>query len=424
MIEKKSGRGRPKGSPNKTKMKCILHIGTEKTGTTILQDWMYDNQAELSKVGIYLSDNLGKTNNRLVPSYFQGHLDDWSIENGISSDDEKMQYFEGFRERLTNEILAAKETHKYFIITSEHLHSRLRKKEEIEELNIFLMSVFDEVEVVCYFRDQFDVAVSLYSTALQVDSFISVDQFVKNAHPDNYYYNYLQIADNWAEVFGKINCNFRIYDRSKFIKNDIRLDFLSVIDRRIDTAKLNMDRATSNESYSLLQGAAFRVINRYIPYWKADKSGVNMDNHHAKSMVVNIDSLKLGKITSTKSEQIRNNFAETNSLFFKKYFKAQDKFPIMPVNSKDIMTFDDAISAVEDVLELGLKINANITYSLTEEQINSLRDIALRIFDHKSNSVEDAIALMEIALCHRPDGPLIQNKLKEWSATLESSENE
>ena len=46
-------------------MKCILHIGTEKTGTTILQDWLYDNKVELSKVGVYLSDNLGKTNNIL-----------------------------------------------------------------------------------------------------------------------------------------------------------------------------------------------------------------------------------------------------------------------------------------------------------------------------------------------------------------------
>ena len=74
-------------------MKCILHIGTEKTGTTILQDWLYDNQAELSKVGVCLSDNLGKTNNRLVPAYFLGHLDDWAMHNGISSDAEKRQYF-------------------------------------------------------------------------------------------------------------------------------------------------------------------------------------------------------------------------------------------------------------------------------------------------------------------------------------------
>lgn len=405
-------------------MKCILHIGTEKTGTTILQDWLYDNQAELSKVGVCLSDNLGKTNNRLVPAYFLGHLDDWAMHNGISSDAEKRQYFKGFSERLTNEILTAKETHNYFIITSEHLHSRIRNKEEIEQLYIFLISVFDEIEVVCYFRDQFDLAVSLYSTALKIDSLASVEQFIENASPEDYYYNYLQIADNWAGVFGNSNCNFRIYDRSKFIDNDIRLDFLSVVDDRIDAAKLNMNRSSGNESLSLLQGAAFRAINRNFPYWGTDNLAMNRDNERAKNMAVNVGSLKLGKITSAKSELIKYKFAETNTLFFEKYFTAQDKFPISQVDNNGIMTFDEARSAVEDALELGLKIDANITYSLTEEQMNSLRDIALRIFDHKSDSIEDALALMKIALSHRPNGPLIKNKVEQWSAILKSSENE
>lgn len=405
-------------------MKCILHIGTEKTATTTLQDWLYDNQSELSKGGIYLSDNLSKNNNRLVPAYFQGHLDDWAMRNGISSDAEKLQYFEGFIERLKREIQTATKTHNYFVITSEHLHSRVRKKDEIEQLYIFLSSVFDEVEVVCYFRDQFDVAVSLYSTALKVNSAASVESFVEMASPDNYYYNYLKIADNWAGVFGKTNCNFRIYDRSNFIGNDIRLDFLSVIDDGFDAAKLNMDRVASNEALSRLQVAAFRAINLNIPYWRNDKLGVNKNNQHAKLLAANVESLKLGKITSTKSELIRKDFSETNALFFEKYFTANDKFPITQVESNDFLTFDDASRAVEDALELGLKIDSDITYSLTDEQINSLRDIALRIFDHKSNSVEDALALMKIALSHRPHGPLIKNKVEQWSALLKSTVNE
>ena len=405
-------------------MKCILHIGTEKTATTTLQDWLYDNQVELSKVGVYLSDNLGKTNNRLVPAYFQGHLDDWAISQGISSDAEKTQYFEGFIERLKSEIQTAKKTHNYFVITSEHLHSRVRKKDEIEQLYIFLSSLFDEVEVICYFRDQFDVAVSLYSTALKVNSFASVESFVAQAQPENYYYNYLQIADNWAGIFGKNNCNFRIYDRSKFIGNDIRLDFLSMIDDSIDAKNLNMDKAASNESLTVLQGAAFRAINRNIPYWRSDKLGMNTDNGHAKNMVLNVGSLKLGKITSTEGELIRKNFSETNALFFERYFTADDKFPITQVESNGFLTFDDARTAVEDAFQLGLTIDANTVDSLTDEQINSLRDIALRIFDHKSNSIEDALALMKIALSQRPNGPLIKNKVEQWSALLKPKPNE
>ena len=405
-------------------MKCILHIGTEKTATTTLQHWLYDNQAELSKVGVYLSDNLGKTNNRLVPVYFQGHLDDWARRNGIKSDAEKTLFFKGFIERLKSEIQTAKKTHNYFVITSEHFSSRVRKKDEIEQLYIFLSSMFDEVEVVCYFRDQFDLAVSLYSNNLKGEGIASVESFVDRAKPENYYFNYLQIADNWAGTFGKTNCNFRIFDRSRFVGNDIRLDFLSVIDGDIDAAKLCMDKAALNESLSLLQGAAFRAVNRNIPRWRNDNHGLNKDNHHAKKMFLNVESLKLGKITCTKSEIIRKRFSEINALFFEKYFTANDKFPITQVESNSFLTFDDASSAVEDSLDCALKINSNITYSLSEEQINCLRDIALRIFDQKSNSIEDALALMNIALSFRPHGPLIKNKVEQWSALLEPKENE
>lgn len=405
-------------------MKCILHIGTEKTATTTLQDWLYDNQTELSKLGVYLSDSLGKTNNSLVPAYFQGHLSAWAKHNGIKSDAEKKLYFKGFIERFKSEIQTSKKTHNYFVITSEHLHSQVTKKDEIEKLYKFLSSMFDEVEVVCYFRDQFDVSVSLYSTALKGNNSASVEGFVDQAKPENYYYNYLQIADVWAGVFGKTYCNFRIYDRARFIGNDIRLDFLSVIDSGIDAAKLNMDKVASNESLSILQGAAFRAINRKIPFWRNDKLGVNNDNKHAKSMILNVQSLKLGKITSSKSELIRKRFSETNALFFEKYFTVNDKFPIMQLESNGFLSFDDASSAVEDLLECALKIDGEIIRSLSEEQINSLRDIALRIFDQKSNSIEDALALMNIALSFRPHGPLIKNKVAQWSALLEPAENE
>lgn len=406
-------------------MKCFLHIGTEKTGSTILQDWLYDNQEKFSSAGIYLSNNLGRTNNRLIPVFFQGFLDDWALENGIYNELEKDKYFEGFIERLKDEILTAEKNHHAFIITSEHLHSCLRKQEEIEKLYEFIENMFDDVEVICYFRDQLDVVISLYSTALKIDSSSSVVSFVEQAKPENYYFNYLKIADNWANVFGRKNCNFRLYDRSKFISNDIRLDFLSVIDSNFDSKNLNMDRTSSNESLHLLQSAAFRVINRYIPYYRiSGKLYINKDNLHAKQKVLNIESLKVGKITIEKNELIRNRFVEINSLFFKKYFPMETSFQTSLSAPHSNLAFDDAKKAVEDALEFGLRLNTNTTSSLTDEQINSLRDIALRIYEFGGNFREDALTIMKIALTHRPQGSLIKNKVEQWSAILKVSKNQ
>ena len=204
--------------------KLYLHIGTEKTGTTLLQEWLYDNKKILSKNGIYLSNQLEEPNNILLPTYFQGHLDDWTMRNRISNKQEKETFFDGFLSRVTDEIITAKTNHDTFIITSEHFHSRLQLIEEIQNLYVFLKSLFDKIYIICYFREQFDTAVSLYSTCLKGDEVKDIDSFLnsgdKKATPENYYFNYLKIADNWASVFGSKNCIFKIFDRRRIIDKD------------------------------------------------------------------------------------------------------------------------------------------------------------------------------------------------------------
>ena len=81
-------------------MQCILHIGTEKTGTTLIQNWLYANQEALSEQGVFLSEQLGKTNNRLISAYFQPELDDWAKRNHIQNQAQKDAFFEGFETRF------------------------------------------------------------------------------------------------------------------------------------------------------------------------------------------------------------------------------------------------------------------------------------------------------------------------------------
>ena len=154
-------------------MKCILHIGTEKTATTLLQDWLYANQEVLTRHKVYLSEMLEKTNNRAFPSYFQNHLDDWTRYKKISSLEGKEKFFEGFLGRLRDEINEASKNHDVFVITSEHLHSRVIRHEDIQSIAKFLNENFDETKVLFYFRNQFDMAVSQYSTLLKYSLLVS-----------------------------------------------------------------------------------------------------------------------------------------------------------------------------------------------------------------------------------------------------------
>ena len=309
-------------------MKCILHIGTEKTGTTVLQNWLYDNKEKLSQVGIYLSDSIGVTNNRLIPAYFGETLDEFHMDTGITNKQEKKKYFSGFLDNLNGEISNAKIKHHTFIITSEHLHSRLTRAEEIQSLHAFLSNAFDEISVICYFRDQFDLAVSLYSTALKLHSTENINEFfiTEKVGPETYYFNYLNIANNWAGVFERQNCIFRIYDRQRFIDNDIRKDFLSIIANNIDLRNLNMSINSANESLFALQAVAYRRINKIIPYRNSDNQEINPKNLEAKKMIDSIDALKVGKIFSPLGKKIRDSFKTVNENFFAKYFDSATKF--------------------------------------------------------------------------------------------------
>lgn len=50
-------------------MKAILHIGTEKTGTTSFQSFMHRNRDAVLARGVLYPDRLGGDNHRLIATY-------------------------------------------------------------------------------------------------------------------------------------------------------------------------------------------------------------------------------------------------------------------------------------------------------------------------------------------------------------------
>lgn len=82
----------------------ILHIGTEKTGTTTLQEFVDKNRQEFANQKLGTLKGFGRANNRDFVVYFQKSLDDWAKHKMISSEEEKSQYFSDFQSRFEKEI--------------------------------------------------------------------------------------------------------------------------------------------------------------------------------------------------------------------------------------------------------------------------------------------------------------------------------
>ncbi|WP_138464233.1 hypothetical protein [Poseidonocella sp. HB161398] len=398
-------------------MDCILHIGTAKTGTTILQNWLYRNRAQLGAQGVYLSERLGMTNNRLLPAYFRKELDDWARRERIATQAAKAAYFDGFLEGLSAEIAAASATHAQFAITSEHLQSRMTERDEVEALRDFLAGQFARVKVVCYFRNQFDIAVSLYSTALKISAVADFDAFLDQARPENPFFNHARIADLWSGVFGRENCDFRIYDRGSFLGGDIRRDFLAAIDPALDFAALDAEVGTANESISLLEAAAFRRINLAFPYWAEDNGGVDPVNLQAKRRFQRLDALKAGRQSPGRRREIEDRFRDANSDFFGRYFGCGNRFASAaePPEAAGMVPVEEVARIVDQTLEAAFGL---VAATLRDRDADALRDIASKIARGDGTSLEDALALMKLARRARPNGPHIARMVEEWSARL------
>lgn len=308
-------------------MRCVLHIGTEKTGTTLLQDWLYANKESLSERRIGLSDNLGGHNNFFISEYFQTNIDKWALEQNISNLAQKQRYFTGFRESLERELRVAAEKFDVFVMTSEFLHSRLRNIQNIENLKTFLFDNFEQVNVVCYFREQCSMATSLYTTDVLRECGLSLDDYLDNGvEPSEYYYDLCSVADNWSAVFGRGNCVFRVYDRRRFIEGDIRKDFLDAAGLDVSSGAFDSSLSVVNASLSELQGIALVTVNRMLPFFVGGTRRWNQNNIRAKQYLLSLPELRRGRIKSANPDRISDRFAQRNRTLFDCYFEGEDIF--------------------------------------------------------------------------------------------------
>ena len=213
-------------------LKCILHIGTEKSGTTSIQSFLQKNRDIFLENDYYIPivPSISPTNfnhRKLATAMLDtNHVDDARKVLKIQNVDSFSNWRNVFLEQLSEEI-NNNNTYKKYIFSSEHLSSRLVSTEEIIRLKVYLQRFFDTVEVILYIRRQDKYAVSLYSTALKAGSVY--DFTFNHKNPVNGRFDYYRMYSKWSEVFGKRYVDVRIFERDNFYKKDLTLDFLKAV---------------------------------------------------------------------------------------------------------------------------------------------------------------------------------------------------
>ena len=338
-------------------MKCILHIGTEKTGTTTIQNFLNLNREKLLEQGFIYTKSTGVDNNRglAVAAYNSFRRDDFTKEKNIDTDKKLIQLQREIVKKLTREVssLTSCKKNNTLIFSSEHIQSRLIDIEEIKRLKDILYKVgATDITILVYLRRPAEIANSLYSTLIKFGGHSKSPYLPKNPLWNNIC-NHKKTLEKFSSVFGENNIKPRIYENKELVKGSIIDDFRYIAE--IKDAKNYRVPEDSNRSLSFLGIEILRRVNKTIPKWTKDKK----DNKVREGIVLYFEkNFSDGEKYIMEDKLYKKYdiaFRESNEWVRKKYFPSLKKLfneeklnnnTSLPINNEDLDKISNIISDI------------------------------------------------------------------------------
>jgi len=400
-------------------LRLILHIGTEKTATTTIQHFLYQNQGALAKKGIALSNVLGQPNNRKLPAYCQSAIpsDEFFRKRRIRTIQQKDAFFEGFEDELRGDVAAQAKTADCMVITSEHLRSTLQKPGDIQTLQALLAPLFSDIRVVCYFREQSAMAKSLYSTGIKSGNTSTFAEVLLKCTPDDHRYNYHTSFSKWATVFGRDNVQARLFHKDHLVQGDICADFLQVVDPALTLADFAPLQGNMNESLGFRGIELGRINNVVNTKFHAD-GGNNLTRRRVLDAIMKTDMAQQGELDFSVAPDIHAAFDASNRAFAETFLGRSDNpFPAPRVKPPGEATDEGAKSAA-DFMGFWQEFLTAMRDApiLTDTHAAALRNLAARIESGEGLSAEDSQTLKGIANRIRPDSKPAGKPVKKTKA--------
>ncbi|AGQ95680.1 hypothetical protein [Campylobacter jejuni] len=234
-------------------MTCYLHIGTMKTGTSSIQDFLYKNQ-NLLKIQKTLYPNSIKNSWHLNDHNPFAHAIEYFLEQAnFSSLD---SYLKPLKQEINN-------SHSNKVIVStENIQFLLYNEKYIQELQIILKNLgFTKIYIIIYLRNPSDLFISMCSQALKDGTpkkFLSLpsenNKFKILCHHE-------QTLKNWGNIFKKENLIVKLFSKNEFYQGDLLKDFINTIGLEWDNNFIIPDK--QNETLDLL---GMEILNHFNNY--------------------------------------------------------------------------------------------------------------------------------------------------------------
>lgn len=248
-------------------MTIYLHVGTTKTGTTSVQEFMYNNEKKLRDRGViypkFAGDPRHKRSNHIrMIGYAQNSdvTNSIKLSLGLNNVAESESYREWFGKLF---IQKTKDVDKTIVISSEHCSALLTDEAEIKRLHSLLSSTGHEVKLIVYVREQVNYLKSSYSTQLKNGDMGDISYPSKKTIEEKY--NYSLILNKWASIFKKENMIVRVFERDKLKNKNLIHDFLDIVGGSDFDLEGLVFEESKNESLGEDSAEFMRLFNKLFP---------------------------------------------------------------------------------------------------------------------------------------------------------------
>jgi hypothetical protein len=387
--ERLAAEGRRSGRQWRRFKTCILHIGTEKTGSTSLQTFFGLNRTILADSGYFVPRSLTFPSDDLVLNHGQLAIismndekfhDDlrrgFRIFDRNDLDQARRDLFTSFSEEVTA-ISCGCHT---VILSSEQCHSRLVTSEEVQNLKDVLDYFCETYRIVVYLRPQHELAMSQYGMFL-ANGIYDIDMFpplppprgyAKEIYTNRAYFDYRALLDRWSLVFGEDALYPRIYAVDALPGNDVVLDFTADFFLIGRGALVSPPRRNANMS---ARGQAL-LVSFYRSFGDVGRFGSGMLRERIRNAV--LERFPGPGRTPTRPEvaAFLRQFAEDNEMIRSRWFPQRrhlfnvdlDRFP--EVAATDVCSLEETMEMFVEVL----LTDQGLRFSLPPEGLRRLQE--------------------------------------------------
>lgn len=305
-------------------MKAFLHIGTEKTGTTTIQNFLAKNRKYLLENGYLYPSSPGKTNHIKLAIFAMKSSEIRYIHKifGLTTSEQVTKFKSQFKKKFKKELSIA--NFQTAILSSEHCSSQLIFKEDIERLKTFLDDFFEETKLIIYLRRQDKYLASLYSTGIICGQTKGFSLPSKQTLARRY--DYYHILKKWESVFGKDKIIVKVFERDRMLEGNLLTDFIKALDIKLDNQYVLIPNL--NQSLDIYSLEYIRIINLCFKLFVNNQTNYNKYREKiVKSLLPYLQKYSNGNkllMSETMAKNFMSNFFESNKQVAKDFLGRSD----------------------------------------------------------------------------------------------------